>query len=123
MNALGIVHGGVYCALLDVAIGHAVAFCTVPGHTRLSTTLALSTTFLRSATGGMLTATGRLHGVDGRVATGTGEVRDGNGTVCATAQASFLYFPGSEQPQGVPRHQLQLQPRPQVRRGSGFSRD
>lgn len=103
MNSLGIVHGGIYCALLDVAMGHAVAFCTVPGHTRYSTTVALSTNFLRGAKGGVLTAVGRIESVDGRAATGTGEVRDADGTLCAAGQATFLYFPGSERFEGVPR--------------------
>lgn len=103
LNTIGIVHGGVYMSLLDVALGHAVAFCTVPGHFRFSTTVSLTTSFLKGAKSGVLTAIGRVDGVDGRLATGSGEVRDAAGELCAVAQASFLYFPGSERPEGVPR--------------------
>ncbi len=103
LNSVGIVHGGVCMSLLDVALGHAVAYCTVPGNFRFSTTVSLTTSFLRAAKAGVLTATGRIDGVQGRLATGTGEVRDGAGEVCAVAQASFLYFPGSERLEGVPR--------------------
>ena len=35
--------------------------------------------------------------------TASGEVRDEAGTLLAVAQGSFLYFPGSEQPAGVPK--------------------
>lgn len=103
LNSIGIVHGGVYVSLLDVALGHAVAFCTEPGNFRFSTTVSLTTNFIKGAKGGVLTASGRIHGVEGRLATGSGEVRDAAGELCAVAQASFLYFPGSERPEGVPR--------------------
>jgi len=103
LNSVGIVHGGIYASLLDVALGHAVAYCTVPGNFRFSTTVTLTTSFLRGAKGGVLTAAGRIDGVQGRFATGTGEVRDDAGELCAVAQASFLYFPGSERVEGVPR--------------------
>ncbi len=103
MNSVGIVHGGVYMSMLDVALGHAVSFCTVPGNFRFSTTVSLTTSFLKGAKSGVLTAVGRIDGIQGRLATGTGEVRDEAGDLCAVAQASFLYFPGSERPEGVPK--------------------
>ncbi len=103
LNSVGIVHGGVYASLLDVALGHAVAYCTVPGNFRFSTTVTLTTSLLKGAKAGVLIATGRIDGVQGRLATGTGEVRDEAGELCAVAQASFLYFPGSERLEGVPR--------------------
>jgi uncharacterized protein (TIGR00369 family) len=103
LNSVGLVHGGVYASLLDVALGHAVAFCTVPGNFRFSTTVSLSTSFLKGAKSGVLTAIGRIDGAAGRLVTGTGEVRDDAGNLCAVAQGSFLYFPGSERPEGVPR--------------------
>jgi uncharacterized protein (TIGR00369 family) len=103
LNSVGIVHGGVYMSMLDVALGHAVAYCTVPGNFRFSTTVSLTTSFLKGAKSGVLTAVGRIDGIQGRLATGTGEVRDEAGELCAVGQASFLYFPGSERPEGVPR--------------------
>jgi uncharacterized protein (TIGR00369 family) len=103
LNSVGIVHGGVYMSMLDVALGHAVAYCTVPGNFRFSTTVSLTTSFLKGAKSGVLTPVGRLDGIQGRLATGTGEVRDEAGELCAVGQASFLYFPGSERPEGVPK--------------------
>jgi len=103
LNSLGVVHGGIFAALLDVALGHAVSFSPVPGNTRYSTTVSLTTSFLESASGGTLTASGRREGLHGRLVTASGEVRDETGTLLAVAQGSFLYFPGSEQPAGVPK--------------------
>jgi uncharacterized protein (TIGR00369 family) len=102
LNSVGSVHGGVYMSMLDVALGHAVAYCTVPGNFRFSSTVSLTTSFLKGARSGVLTATGRIDGLQGRLATGTGEVRDEAGDLCAVAQGSFLYLPGSERPEGVP---------------------
>ena len=101
LNSVGNVHGGIYMSMLDVALGHAVAYCTVPGNFRFSSTVSLSTSFLKGARFGVLTATGRIDGLQGRLVTGTGEVRDEAGDLCAVAQGSFLYLPGSERPEGV----------------------
>ena len=103
LNSVGIVHGGVYAALLDVAMGHAVSYCTVPGNFRFSTTMSLNTHFLKGARGRVLTAVGHVEAVEGRVATAVGEVRDEHGNLCAAGQANFLYLPGSERPEGVPK--------------------
>jgi len=103
LNSIGLVHGGVYASLLDVALGSAVSFCAVPGHARYSTTVSLTTTFLKGASSGVLRAVGRVEAVEGRLATASGQVTDDNGTLLAVGQATFLYFPGSEHPDGVPK--------------------
>lgn len=103
LNSIGIVHGGIYTTLLDVALGHAASYCTVPGNFRFSTTMSLNTHFLKGVQDGVLTAVGRVEAVDGRIVTATGEVRNDDGELCAVGQASFLYFPGSERSEGVPR--------------------
>lgn len=102
-NSLGIVHGGVFATLLDAAMGHAVAWCRVPGNVRSAVTISLTTTFLAQAKAGTLTARGRVVGVAGRIATVSGEVVDASGAVCASGQGSFMYMPGSEHPDGIPR--------------------
>jgi uncharacterized protein (TIGR00369 family) len=102
MNSMGVVHGGVYATLLDAAIGHAVSWSPVPGHARMAVTLSLTTTYLASARAGRLRAVGRVIGGEGRFAGATAEVYDQDGRLCASAQASFLYQPGSERPEGVP---------------------
>ncbi len=103
LNSIGVVHGGIYAALLDVAMGHAVSYCAVPGNARYSTTVALTTSFLKGIDQGVLSAVGQVDGIEGRIATCTGEVRNAEGALLATGQGSFLYFPGSERPDGVPR--------------------
>lgn len=102
-NSLGIVHGGVFATLLDAAMGHAVAYCRVPGNVRSAVTVSLTTTFLAPAKEGVLIARGRVVGVLGRLATVSGEVVDEAGTLCVTGQGSFMYLPGSENPDGMPR--------------------
>ena len=103
MNALGIVHGGVYAAMLDVALGHAISFCTVAGNARYATTVSLTTSFLAAASSGTLLAIGRVNGIHGRLVTASGEVLDADGKLLAAGQGSFLCFPGSERPEGVPK--------------------
>lgn len=101
-NSHGIVHGGVYAALLDAAFGGAVAYCGVPGRTRLAVTIQLQTVYMAPARRGVLRASARVIAVEGRVAVCEGEVRLDDGTLCATGTASFMYLHGSEQPEGVP---------------------
>jgi uncharacterized protein (TIGR00369 family) len=103
LNMLGFVHGGVYATILDAALGHAVAWCGVPGNRRAAVTVSLTTTYLSGAKSGTLMAIGRLIHIEGRVATCTGEIRDSNGTLFVRGQASFMYLPGNEKPEGVPR--------------------
>jgi uncharacterized protein (TIGR00369 family) len=110
LNSLGVVHGGVYASLLDASLGHAVSFCTTPGNARYSTTVSLTTTFVASASVGTLIAVGRLDGINGRLVTASGEVRDQDGALLAVGQGSFLYFPGSERPEGVPKRARQQNP-------------
>ncbi len=101
-NSHGNVHGGVYCTLLDAACGHAVAWCGVPGRTRLAVTITLQTTYLAPAKSGVLVAKAWVLDVNGRVASCRGEVWLDEKILCATGQASFMYMPGSEAPEGVP---------------------
>ena len=103
LNSMGIPHGGVYMTLLDAALGHACAWCAVPGNTRSSLTVSLNTSFLAIARTPIIIARGRVTGQDGRMVTLTGEVVDEAGQVCVLGQASFMYLPGSEHRDGVTR--------------------
>lgn len=102
-NGLKIMHGGVYASMLDAAQGHAVCFCPIPENTRNCVTITLTTSYISSARAGRVRAIGRCIGISGRVATTQAEMFDEQGTLLATAQASFLYMPGSEKLEGVPR--------------------
>jgi uncharacterized protein (TIGR00369 family) len=105
LNMLGFVHGGVYATIMDAALGHAVAWCAVKGNRRAAVTVSLTTTYLSGASTGTLIAIGRLLHIEGRIATCTGEIRDPAGRLYARGQASFMYLPGNEKLDGVPRIQ------------------
>jgi uncharacterized protein (TIGR00369 family) len=92
-NPIGVVHGGLVCALLDTVAGCAV-------HTTLPqgmayTSIELKVNYLRPvhATNGPLTAVGSVVKPGRRVAFAEGEVRDAAGRVVATATSSLLVFP------------------------------
>jgi uncharacterized protein (TIGR00369 family) len=101
MNSLGIVHGGVYMTMLDAAMGHAATWCSIKGNVRGCVTLSMTTNFLSPAKNGTIRAIGRLHGIHDRIGTATGEIIDDDGRLIAACQASFRYFPGSEDIEGV----------------------
>ena len=103
LNMLGFVHGGVYATILDAALGHAVAWCVVPGNRRPAVTVTLTTSYLAGANRGRLIAIGRLIHIEGRIATCNGEIRDDAGKLCARGQASFMYLPGGEKREGLAR--------------------
>lgn len=102
LNGHGTVHGGLHAVLLDVAMGHAARWCTVPGNERHVVTLSLTTSYLEGGKGGLLRAIGHLEGESNGVAACTGEVVDESGRVLAVGQASFRFLTGSERPEGVP---------------------
>ena len=94
LNSIGIVHGGVYASLLDVALGHAVSFCPVPGHARYSTTVSLTTTFLKSADAGVLTAMGRVEGISGPPGDGLGRGARRDRRAAGRGAGQLPLFPG-----------------------------
>jgi uncharacterized protein (TIGR00369 family) len=103
MNSMGIVHGGIYMSMLDGAFGHAVAWCAQPGNVRSAVTVSMTTTFLSAAGPGVLIARGRVESQAGRMVTVTGDVIDAAGTRCAVGQATFMYLPGNDGRDGVPK--------------------
>ncbi|AZI44794.1 PaaI family thioesterase (plasmid) [Deinococcus psychrotolerans] len=89
-NPIGSVHGGVYAALLDSALG-----CCI--HTKLPagvgyTTLDLAVKYLRPLKVGMgeVRAVGKVISVSQRVATAEAQILDAAGKVCATATTTCL---------------------------------
>jgi len=91
-NPIGSVHGGVYCTLLDSAMGCAV-------HTTLErgmayTTLELKVNLVRAlsvATPGVV-ATGQVVSAGRRVATAEGRITGPDGTLYAHATTTCLVF-------------------------------
>jgi uncharacterized protein (TIGR00369 family) len=89
-NPMGTMHGGIVAALVDTAMGCAVA-STLPVDASF-TTLELSTRFLRAVTTstGRVYAEGRVVHAGGRVASTEARVFDDAGTLYAHATSTCL---------------------------------
>jgi uncharacterized protein (TIGR00369 family) len=91
-NPIGVVHGGLVCALLDSVCGCAVQTTLPQGQGYTSVEIKVS--YLRPVRAGdVLTAVGTVVKPGRRVAFSEGEVRDGEGRVVATATSTCLVFP------------------------------
>ena len=92
MNRSGYLHGGVLCTLLDAVCSRSGCW-TPPGETPLrSSTVSLTTNFLRTTQGGVIRATGRLRlGAGSQIFSAVGEVVDAEGQLLALAQGTFKY--------------------------------
>ena len=91
LNIGGIVHGGVYCSLLDTAMAR--AFFMADGSAELSAaTLEMKVNFLGSAGEGQLVARGRVVQRTRRTAYVEGRVENAAGKVIARASATMMIF-------------------------------
>ena len=93
-NRNGRVHGGVHVTILDAAMGFAAsaAFAGPEGGRVQDTdvlTLSMTTNFVGATDHARIVATGRVDRHGRSIAFASGEVRDGEGTLLATATASF----------------------------------
>jgi uncharacterized protein (TIGR00369 family) len=89
-NPIGLVHGGLVCALADSAAGCAVHTTLEPGAGY--TSIDITVNYLRPVTlaTGTLVATGRVAKPGRRVALATAEVTDSAGRLVATATSNCL---------------------------------
>ena len=94
LNHGGVVHGGVYSALLDTAMGSAVV-ASIPDDWRCATT-SIHVQFLESAKDGELRAHGRVVRRGRRVAFVRGEITDAAGRPLASAQGTWQLSPPRE---------------------------
>jgi len=90
LNAGGIVHGGVICTLVDVAVGVACHAMDRPGTPRAQATTELNVTFLRTAGPGLLSCQARIRRRGRSLAVGEAEVSDGAGRLVAVGRATYL---------------------------------
>lgn len=90
-NVRGIVHGGVYCTLLDTAMTRAFLH-TLPEQERLGSTLEMKINFLKAARSGKLTAYGKLIKATRRTAYVEGQVEDEQGQLLARSSATVILF-------------------------------
>ncbi|WP_142809195.1 PaaI family thioesterase [Tepidiphilus olei] len=88
LQAYGMVHGGVYCVLLDTVMGTSVR----AGYQRdvRPNTIDLNVSFLRPSGVGRLTAAAELVKKGRNIAVCTGSVSDSEGRLAALGRASFL---------------------------------
>lgn len=96
LNRSGIVHGGVLCTLLDVALSFSGLHCEAPDQLRKAMTLSLSTTFVAPAKGAALRTIGRLEGGGRSTFMASGKVFDSQGNLVAMGEGSFRRRRGSE---------------------------
>lgn len=87
LNRRGIVHGAVYCALMDDAIGAAVHSVLLPDGEAV--TANLITYFVRPATQGKLVAEGRVIRRGRRLILGEASAYDEDGRLVATGSGSW----------------------------------
>jgi uncharacterized protein (TIGR00369 family) len=86
-NLNGALHGGVMMALLDTAMGHAVAALVMP-EGAFNAAAQMSTYFLEPITGGTITARAEVKKCGKRLAVVEAAATDVNGVVLATATAT-----------------------------------
>ena len=91
-NPIGSVHGGVFCTLLDSAMGCAVHSSL--GRGQAYTTLELKVNLVRALTVNTpdVTATGQVMSAGRRVATASGQITGPDGTLYAHATTTCLIF-------------------------------
>ncbi len=95
-NVLGMVHGGLVCAMADTVTALAVRTTLEAGVSYTSVDLNVSYTRPVTRDSGMLRAVGTVVKPGSRVAFSRAEIFDGTGKLVATATASCLIIPAAE---------------------------
>jgi uncharacterized protein (TIGR00369 family) len=95
-NAAGApVHGGVYSALVDMAVGGALSTLHAASEGGVGqTTLDLNVSFLASARQGNVFAEGRIIKTGRTIAFGEATITDGTGTLLAVGRATYMILAG-----------------------------
>jgi uncharacterized protein (TIGR00369 family) len=95
-NTIGLLHGATAAALLDTAMGCAIATMQPVGHT--SVTLDLKLTYLRSLSvrSGRVSAEGKVVKLGRQTSYAEGFVRDGAGNLAVHATATFTMIGGEK---------------------------
>lgn len=92
LNSNGIVHGGIYCTLLDFACGIAGCYAPPGAPAKACVTLSLTTNFIASASTGALFVRARRTGGGRKVFFAEAEITDDSGARMATATGTFRYI-------------------------------
>jgi uncharacterized protein (TIGR00369 family) len=95
-NAAGApVHGGVYSALVDTAVGGALSTLHEASEGGVGqTTLDLNVSFIAGASAGGIVAEGRILKQGRTIAFGEARISDGTGRLLAVGRATYMILPG-----------------------------
>jgi uncharacterized protein (TIGR00369 family) len=95
-NAVGApVHGGLYSALVDMAVGGALGTLHAEAEGGVGqTTLDLNVSFLAAARQGDIIAEGRIIKRGRTIAFGEAKITDGAGTLVAVGRATYMILAG-----------------------------
>jgi uncharacterized protein (TIGR00369 family) len=101
-NPIGSVHGGVFCTLLDSAMGCAVHSSLERGQAYTTLELKVNLVKALTVTTPDVTATGQVVSAGRRVATASGQITGPDGTLYAHATTTCLVFEarGAKNPAG-----------------------
>jgi uncharacterized protein (TIGR00369 family) len=91
-NPIGSVHGGVFCTLLDSAMGCAVHSTLGRGHAYATLELKVNLVKALTVTTPSVVATGQVISAGRRVATASGQITGPDGTLYAHATTTCLVF-------------------------------
>lgn len=91
-NMNGVLHGGVLMALLDTAMGHAVAALVVP-EGRFNAAAQFNINFLHPIKSGLVRARAEVKKIGKRLAVVEGEATDDSGRVLGIATATHSILP------------------------------
>ncbi len=91
LQAYGMVHGGIYCTLIDTVLGTSVRAALQ--RDAKPSTIDLNVSFLRPTGLGRIYARGKIIKAGKRVAVGTADVVDENERLVATGRGSFMIEP------------------------------
>lgn len=98
LNRAGVIHGGVFMALLDIVLAEAGLYCDDPQRVRRALTLSLSTTFTGQCSSGVIRAIGVKRAGGRRIFNSSGEIRDHDENLLAIGEGTFRLRSGSENP-------------------------
>ncbi len=94
LNRAGLLHGGIFCVLLDSACGYAASRHLSEDVSQRVVTLTLNTNYLAPGHPGLIRAIGRVSGGGNKTIFANGTVIDADGNTLATASAIMRRISG-----------------------------
>lgn len=92
LNRSGLIHGGLLATLIDATGGYAGVHPLADGKRRRCVTLAMTTSYVGQAKGGVITCTAERRGGGKTIFVATAEVRDQDGNLLALGEGTYRYI-------------------------------